>query len=586
MISPPTEAAAFSKGVDREGDIGTERERTDRHAKYPNKNKRSILHSRFHIKLIATYLTPILLLPLFVFHNTPKTRCAYVMVLVFINWVTRTLPLGVTALMPLLYLPALRIISYDKVVGIYMNNTVLLTLAAIMMSISIETTNLHTRIALWVLLRCGQSLRNIMAGYTAATFLITLLLKNSATLDIMVPVVDATVHEIHYIHMKDMYTQRFGSDTKKKPSVSYIAKALSLDDIHMRRITTRFIKIRKVLLITVAYTASLGSVGTLSGTITNYVTKMIVMSRFPKVDSVTFLSWMTAFLPVAFFEVLMAFIVLYFMHMRRLATDFRKEAIRDAFLVKYRSLGNVTSAEKVVMVVLAVVFFLWSTRKAVFFKGWAHWLHMSEVDDTSVAFMAVAVLFAVPMSRDNLEKRILSWSVVKHKMAWGMLLTFGGGLALGIASEITHLSSEFVVLIEHLNIRTPLQMQVLISLIAALLTEFTPNDAAATMLLPVVMSLACKLKLNPLYLVFPVCLSVTQACIFPASSSVIAIICDEGHVNTKDLLIPGIIVKLFCQIVNLAFINTLGEYVFNLNTFPQWAYACFSSAPAIGDIPH
>ncbi|KAH8022894.1 hypothetical protein HPB51_006252 [Rhipicephalus microplus] len=410
-------------------------------------------------------------------------------------------------------------------------NTVLLTLAAIMMSIAIETTNLHKRIALWVLLQCGQSLRNIMAGYTVATFLITLLLKNSATADIMVPVVDATVHEIHYIYMKDMYTQCFGADAKKRPSVSYIANALKLDDISMRQITTRFIKIRKVLLIMVAYTASLGSVGTLSGTITNYVTKMIVTS----VDSVTFLSWATAFLPVAFLEVLMAFIVLYFMHMRRLAMDFKKEDVHDAFLVKYRSLGKITAAEKVVVVVLAVVFFLWSTRRAVFFKGWANWFHMSAVDDTSVAFMAVAVLFAVPMSSDNLQKRILSWSVVKHKMAWGMLLTFGGGLALGVASEITQLSAEFVVVIESLNIQTPLQMQVLISLGAATLTEFTPNDAAATMLLPVVISLACKLRLNPLYLVFPVCLSVTQACIFPASSSVIAIICDEGHVTTKDL---------------------------------------------------
>ncbi|XP_075749460.1 solute carrier family 13 member 2 isoform X6 [Rhipicephalus microplus] len=228
----------------------------------------------------------------------------------------------------------------------------------------------------------------------------------------------------------------------------------------------------------------------------------------------------------------MAFMVLYFMHMRRLAMDFKKEDVHDAFLVKYRSLGKITAAEKVVVVVLAVVFFLWSTRRAVFFKGWANWFHMSAVDDTSVAFMAVAVLFAVPMSSDNLQKRILSWSVVKHKMAWGMLLTFGGGLALGVASE------------------------------------------------------ACKLRLNPLYLVFPVCLSVTQACIFPASSSVIAIICDEGHVTTKDLLIPGIIVKFFCQIVNLAFINTLANYVFNLQTFPSWASACFSSAPSFGPIPH
>ncbi|XP_075749459.1 uncharacterized protein LOC119172803 isoform X5 [Rhipicephalus microplus] len=51
-------------------------------------------------------------------------------------------------------------------------------------------------------------------------------------------------------------------------------------------------------------------------------------------------------------------------------------------------------------------------------------------------------------------------------------------------------------------------------------------------------------------------------------------------------LIPGIIVKFFCQIVNLAFINTLANYVFNLQTFPSWASACFSSAPSFGPIPH
>ncbi|KAK8766490.1 hypothetical protein V5799_006715 [Amblyomma americanum] len=203
-------------------DIGGEGEPADRVQQQSERrnSKKSILHSRFHIKLIATYLTPILLLPLFVFQNTPKTRCAYVMALVFINWVTRTLPMGVTALMPLLYLPAMRIIGYDHVVGMYMNNTVLLTLGAIIMSMAIETTNLHTRIALWVLQRFGHSLRNIMAGYAAATFLITLLLKNSATVDIMVPVVDATVHEIHYIYMKDMYVLQFGADAIRKPSVS------------------------------------------------------------------------------------------------------------------------------------------------------------------------------------------------------------------------------------------------------------------------------------------------------------------------------------------------------------------------------
>ncbi|KAH8022895.1 hypothetical protein HPB51_006253 [Rhipicephalus microplus] len=124
MNTPSMEAEMFRREIGR--DARAAWEWGDRTVHSPSDHprsakKRSILHSRFHIKLIATYLTPILLLPLFVFHNTPKTRCAYVMVLVFVNWVTRTLPLGVTALMPLLYLPALRIISYDQVVGMYMN---------------------------------------------------------------------------------------------------------------------------------------------------------------------------------------------------------------------------------------------------------------------------------------------------------------------------------------------------------------------------------------------------------------------------------------------------------------------------------
>ncbi|EEC09431.1 hypothetical protein IscW_ISCW008312, partial [Ixodes scapularis] len=173
----------------------------------------------------------------------------------------------------------------------------------------------------------------------------------------------------------------------------------------------KFIKIRKVLLMAVAYTASLGSVGVLSGTVTNYVTKMILETRFPEIDLLTYMPWTVAFFPIALFEVVAAFIILYYMHMRRLR------------------------AEKLVVLVFAIVFLLWYTRKPIFFKGWEKLLGIHTVDDTSIAFVAVAVFFAVPMTGTDIEKRILSWSVVCNKMSWGMLLTFGGGLALADASE-------------------------------------------------------------------------------------------------------------------------------------------------------
>ncbi|CAN8014107.1 unnamed protein product, partial [Ixodes persulcatus] len=94
-------------------------------------------------------------------------------------------------------------------------------------------------------------------------------------------------------------------------------------------------------------------------------------------------------------------------------------------------------AEKLVVLVFAIVFFLWSTRKPIFFRGWEKILGIHTVDDTSIAFVAVAVFFAVPMTGTDIDKRILSWSVVCNKMSWGMLLTFGGGLALADASEVS-----------------------------------------------------------------------------------------------------------------------------------------------------
>ncbi|CAN7939552.1 unnamed protein product [Ixodes hexagonus] len=286
----------------------------------------------------------------------------------------------------------------------------------------------------------------------------------------------------------------------------------------------------------VTYSAALGSVGTLSGTVTNYVTKMSLETRFPEMDLLTFMPWSVAFFPVAFCEVLAAFTILYYMHMKRLAIDTDKEAIREAFLTKYNELGRIRRAEKIVVVVFAVVFLLWSTRKPIFFRGWEKILDIHTVDDTSIAFFAVAVFFAVPMTGADIDKRILSWSVVSHKMAWGMLLTFGGGLALADASELTKLSDDFVLFVHSLNIVNPVLMQALLSLSATFLTEFTPNDAADNMLLPVVITVACGLHINPLYFALPVSLAVTQSCILPASSSVITIIADEGHITTKDLV--------------------------------------------------
>ncbi|XP_064470746.1 Na(+)/citrate cotransporter-like [Ornithodoros turicata] len=529
---------------------------------------------RFYLNVIITYLAPIFLLPLIIFHNTRKSRCAYVLLLVFANWVSRILPLGVTALMPLLYLPALKILPYDVVLGEYMNNHVLLTLAAITMSLAIETTHLHQRLSMWVLLKCGDSLRQIMAGYTIATFCITLVLKNSATLDIMAPVVDATVQEIHYTYIRNLYHEHIGREDPRKLPISCMAMEMNMKDEDMVKITTKFIKIRKVLLITVAYTAALGSVGALSGTVTNYVTKMLIETKFPKNTSVTFMPWATAFFPVALTAVAAAFFILYYSHMRRLTLDTNWNAISASFQAKYLQLGHVRRSEKVVIVVFGVVILLWSTRKPIFFRGWANLFDQHTIDDSSIAFMAVAVLFAIPMKGADIHKRILSWSVVSHKMAWGMLLTFGGGLALANASEQSELSEDFAELVNSMHIQNPMLMQLLLSVSAAIVTEFTPNDAAANMLIPVVVTLACGHRINPLYFVFPVMLSVTQACILPASSSVIAIISDEGHVTVKDLLVPGLLVKCICQMFNILFINTLGNFVFDLSHFPDWADNC------------
>jgi solute carrier family 13 (sodium-dependent dicarboxylate transporter), member 2/3/5 len=154
-------------------------------------------------------------------------------------WITEALPIAVTAFLPLVWMPLLGILKIGDVSANYMHPTVMLYMGGFFLATAIEKWSLHRRIALGIIHLIGTDLRMIVLGFTVATGFISMWISNSATALMMLPIGLAVVKQL-----KDQLdtTDRLVSDN-----------------------------FGKNIMLAIAYSASIGGLGTIIGTPTNLV---------------------------------------------------------------------------------------------------------------------------------------------------------------------------------------------------------------------------------------------------------------------------------------------------------------------------
>ncbi|XP_054709982.1 solute carrier family 13 member 2-like isoform X2 [Uloborus diversus] len=456
-------------------------------------------------KYIFGFLVPFILLPLPLASGTKESRCGYVILLMACYWVVEPIPVAATSLLPIVLLPLLGVMSTNDASKEYMNGTNMMFVGGLFMAVAIEECNLHKRIALNVLRFVGASASWMMFGFMATSMFLSMWISNTATAALMVPIIEAVMEEF------GSKSQRVTENLKRISVISVEYKipmengpqtnlqfkdsngSLNLSDKNETKKNEMVSVMRRAMLLSIAYSANIGGTGTLTGTGPNLVVKSVTEKLFPESTDLTFDKWMMFNVPVMLFCVAVAWGYLFLVHVRKASKVYTKE-MKDAFKQiiekKCEELGKTTFHEKAVSLLFLLLVMLWIFRSPKFIAGWGNYFPV-KISDATPAIGIPALLFLIPADPLHLgrSKGLLEWRSIQQKVPWGVIILLGGGFCLAAASEKSGLSTWITEQLLSLNISSPLIVVLLLSVMTAMLTEFTSNVATANVLLPVVAEL-------------------------------------------------------------------------------------------------
>ncbi len=414
---------------------------------------------------------------------------------VAIWWTLEVVPIAVTAMLPIILFPLSGALDLSSTTAAYGHKYIFLYIGGFILAITIEKWNLHKRIALNIITLIGTSVNRIILGFMCATAFLSMWISNTATAVMMLPIGMAIVSQL-----KD------NPKTEKNENIIF----------------------GKALMLAIAYAASIGGVATLIGTPPNIILAGILQETYN--IEISFLQWMQFGLPVS-----LLLLVICWIYLTRFAFVFKqKEFPGGKAEIKRltKALGKISFEEKLVLIVFILTAVSWILRKYVLQK------YIANIDDTIIVMIAAVVLFLLP-TKSKKEKRIINWESAV-KLPWGVLLLFGGGLALAQGFSSSGLAQWIGAQLTSVK-GIPLFL-LLIFLIAAVnfLTEITSNLATTSMLLPIIIPVALVLDVHPFVLMVGVTVAASCAFMLPVATPPNAVVFGSGYLRIPDMLKTGI----------------------------------------------
>ncbi|MEO1998040.1 MAG: SLC13 family permease [Planctomycetaceae bacterium] len=457
-------------------------------------------------------------------------RLAAVTLLMAVLWLTQALPVAVTSLVPLVLFPLLGIQSAKSVSQAYVNQYVFLFLGGFIIALGIEKWGLHRRMALHTVRVIGGSPRRLVLGFMVATAFLSMWISNTASTLLMMPIGLAIL-------------------------TSYREHAENEDQALIEQLSV-------VLMLGIAYAASIGGMTTLVGTPTNVAFTGIWEQQFPDASQLSAGQWMADWVPVGVVFLIIAWSVLTW---RLPRSGHRDPLARNLISDQLRALGRPDRAQLAMLAVFVVTALLWVFRKPLQFgsepllPGWesvVEWallrmgtepeLARTAVHDSTVAIAMAILMFLIPVRKTDSGATVylMDWQTAE-KLPWAMLLLIGGGFAIAGAFGSTDLAGwtgQF--LSRSLAGVPPLLLIASICLLMTFLTEFTTNVATVTTILPVLAGASVKLGLDPRLVMIPATISASCAFMLPIATPPNAIIFGSGQVRISQMVRYGVVLNL------------------------------------------
>ncbi len=430
-------------------------------------------------------------------------------------WLSEAVSISVTALLPLLLFPLLDIMPIAEVGNNYGSPIIFLFFGGFVMALALEKVNLHRRIALNIIRITGTTPNKVVLGFMIATASLSMWISNTATTVVMLPIAMSVIKLL--IHDIDGFTKK---DRNFAVSV----------------------------LLGIAFSANAGGIATVIGTPPNSILIGLLENEYQ--IEISFLKWMLFALPFSIIMIGLSYVTL--VHLIFPSKGLNFSASKEVIQVELRKLGPTRSKEKMVLGIFAVTVSLWIFRTLInsIFPSLG-------LSDTMISMFSAISLFAVPF---NLKKGdfILDWKDTE-KLAWGILILFGGGLALAKGMSVSGIVDQVSQSIAAGNFSVTATASLLI-LLMLFMTELMSNVALVAVLAPVVAGIAIGLGIPMVYLLIPVTMASSCAFMLPMATPPNAIVFASGFIEVKDMVKAGVLLNIVAVLILIV----LFEYVIPL----------------------
>ncbi|MFK7955665.1 MAG: DASS family sodium-coupled anion symporter [Lysobacterales bacterium] len=403
-------------------------------------------------------------------------------------WIFEPIPIPATSMIPLAVFPLLGILTAKEVADSYGNALILLLMGGFMLSTAMERSGAHRRLALGMVnVFGGSGGKSLVFGFMAASAFLSMWISNTATVLMLLPIV--------------------------------LAVTDGLDD-H---------RLKLALILGIAYAGSVGGIGTPIGTPPNLI--MLQVYRETTGVEPTFTQWMGWALPVV--VIMVPLIGLWL-----------TRGLGPAKPIDLPETGAWRPEEVRTLSVFGLTALAWMTRREPF-GGWSSWLDLPAANDASVAMLAVVVMFLVPNGRGG---QLLSWERA-GSIPWGILLLFGGGIAIAKAFAATGISASLGQQLAQLQTLPLILILAMLCLTVTFLTEITSNTATTALLMPIMAAAGVAAGIDPKLLMVPAAMTASCAFMLPVATGPNAVVFSSQRITIREMAREGLVLNLLGVVV-------------------------------------
>ncbi len=468
------------------------------------------------IKTIGLFTGPILFLLILFFFNAEGLSQEGVATFaigtwIAIWWITEAIPISATALLPFVLFPVTGVMTVKVVSGAFANQMIFLFLGGFILAVAIEKTNLHKRIALNIIYQIGSNWNKVILGFMIATAFLSMWISNTATAVMMLPIGLAVISQI-----------KVEGDMKKSMGRS--------------------------LMLAIAYGCSVGGIATIIGTPTNVIFVGIVEELYGR--TISFTQWMMLGLP---FSIIM--LIIGWIYLTKVVFPVTVEGIpggKKAIKEQLEALGKISYKEKSVLLVFIVVALCWITSSFLLKKI------VPGINDTLIAIAGAISLFILP-SGEKRKIGIINWQTAET-IPWGILLLFGGGLALAEGFKVSGLAQWIGSQLTLFKVLPAILLILAIIAVVNFLTEITSNVATAAMLMPVLAALALSIDVHPYFLMIAATIAASCAFMLPVATPPNAVVFGSGLLTIPKMMKAG----FWMNIISILVATVLIYYILPL----------------------